>query len=168
MTRRLSAACVALVLAWVSVTAADDLSVSVDPKANLSVFRTFALHSGKIDSPRPELDNPLFVKKMSTTIRAALTARGLKETADHPDLLVDYTVTGEDFSMGVPTPMRGVGPQPVRSTAGTLVIDLTKPGDSNPVWRGKYSDEEGTGSKLVQKLPEDAKKLVARYPQHTK
>jgi hypothetical protein len=27
-----------------------------------------------------------------------------------------------------------------------------------------YRDDESTGSKLVQKLPEDAKKLLARYP----
>jgi hypothetical protein len=148
--------------------AGDDLSIQVDPRADFSTFRTFALRNGKINSPRPELDNPLFVKKLGTTIRTALVAKGLKETTTSPDLLVDYTLTGEDISIGMPTPARGVGPRPVRFTEGTLVIDITKAGDTNPVWRGIYRDDESTGSKLMQKLPEDAKKLIARYPRRTK
>jgi len=154
---------------WCAVpVAGDDLSVQVDPRADFSTFRTFALRNGKINSPRPELDNPLFVKKLGTTIRAALTAKGLKEAATSPDLVVDYTLTGDDISIGMPTPVRGVGPRPVRFTEGTLVIDITKPGDTSPVWRGVYRDDESTGSKLMQKLPEDAKKLIARYPRLTK
>jgi hypothetical protein len=148
--------------------AGDELSVQVDPLADFSAFRTFALRTGKIDSPRPELDNSLFVKKLGTAIRAALTARGLTEATGRPDLIVDYVVTGEDFTMGVPTQTRGLGPQPVRFTEGTLVIDMTRPGDPNPVWRGAYRDDEPTGSKLVQKLPEDAKKLVDKYPRLAK
>jgi hypothetical protein len=44
------------------------------------------------------------------------------------------------------------------------VIDMKRPGDRDPVWRGVYRDDEQTGSKLVQKLPNDAKKLIERYP----
>ena len=73
-----------------------------------------------------------------------------------------------DFSTGVPTPARGIGPQPVRFTEGTLVIDLVRPGGPNPVWRGVYRDEESTGSKLMLKLPEDAKKLIDRYPRRNR
>jgi hypothetical protein len=159
--------CVGVVLGAVCV-AADDLSVQVDPSANFAVFKTFAMRGSKVDSPRPELDNRLFVKKLSTTIRAALTARGLTETAAGPDLLVDFAIAGEDFNLGVRSPLRGVGPQPVRYTQGTLVIDLTRPGGSDPVWHGVYRDDEDTGSKLVQKLPEDAKKLVDKYPRRAR
>jgi hypothetical protein len=165
--RRLAAACVGLVLSAVCL-AADDLSVQVDPSANFAVFKTFVMRGGKVDSPRPELDNSLFVKKLRTTIRAALTARGLTETTVRPDLLVDFAVSGEDISLGVRSPLRGVGPQPVRYTQGTLAIDLTRPGGSDPVWHGVYRDDEDTGSKLVQKLPEDAKKLIDKYPRRAK
>ncbi len=167
MATRPASACVALLLS-VAVVSADDLSVQVDPKADFSVLATFAMRDGKIDSPRPELDNPLFAKKLVTTIRAALTAKGLKETAARPDLFVDYRLSGEDISIGVRGAFRGQGPQPLRSTEGTLVIDLTRPGDQAPVWRGVYRDDESTGSKLMQKLPEDAKKLIARYPPRSK
>ena len=47
-------------------------------------------------------------------------------------------------------------------------IDLSRPNDTIPVWRGTYRDDENTGSKLMLKLPEDAKKLLARYPQRSK
>ena len=171
------AMCGVLALGVVCLSA-DDLSIQVDPQADFSRFKTFSIRDGKIDSPRPELDNPLFVKKLGTTIRDALKAKGLTATADRPDLLVDFSLKGEDISLGVPSaarglgpqprgagpPPRGLGPQPLRFTEGTLVIDLTRPGEQAPVWRGMYRDDEGTGSKLMQKLPEDAKKLIDRYP----
>jgi hypothetical protein len=144
--------------------AADDLSVVVAPGTVFSKFRTFAIRDQKIYSERPELDNPLFAKRLATTIRVALSARGLTHTTATPDLYVDYVLTGEDIHTSRPTPMRGVGPQPVRYTAGTLVIDLSKPDETEPVWRGVYRDDENTGSKLMQKLPDDARKLIDRYP----
>lgn len=156
-------AAVCLLLATVALSA-DDLSVQVDPHANLSSFKTFAIREGKLAYARPELDNPLFEKRLAKTIRAGLTAKGLKDTAASPDLVVHFTLTGEDVSIGVRGMVRGAGPQPRRSTQGTLVIDLTRPGEQTPVWRGVYRDDESTGSKLVEKLPEDAKKLIDRYP----
>ena len=161
--RRLAAVSVGLMLGVVCL-AADDLTVNVDPRADFTLFKTFAVNEGTIDSPRPELDNPLFAKKLRTTIRAALTSRGLKQVTSQPDLLVDFIVTGEDINTTQRGGGRGIGPQPLRFTQGTLVIDLTRPGETAPVWRGTYRDDEETGSKLVQSLPEDAKKLIDRYP----
>lgn len=163
MRNRLSAACLGVVLS-VAMVWADDLSVQVDPKANFSAFKTFAIRVTKIESDRPELDNPLFIKKLSATIRDVLLQKGLKPTNGRPDLLVDYTLTNEDISTSQRGMVRGAGPQPLRFTQGTLVIDLTRPGDTTPVYRGTYRDDESTGSKLMQKLPEDARKLLAKYP----
>lgn len=167
MRRLAAAASVGLMLGAVCL-AADDLSVNVDPRADFSLFKTFALRDSKVDSPRPELDNSLFVKKLSVTIRAALTSRGLKEVTDQADLLVDFRVASEDITTSQRGGGRGIGPQPLRFTQATLVIDLTRPNYPAPVWRGVYRDDEMTGSKLVQKVPEDAKKLVARYPQRAR
>ena len=153
----------ALVIAPVGV-GADDISVVFAKGTVFSQFKTFALRDQKIYSERPELDNPLFAKRLATAIRTAMSARGLTTTTGTPDLYVDYTLTGEDIHTSRPTPMRGVGPQPVRYTAGTLVIDLSRPDETEPVWRGVYRDDETTGSKLMQKLPDDARKLIDRYP----
>ena len=141
----------------------DDLNIMVDPNADFSRFRTFAVRVGKIDSPRPEIDNPLFAKRMTRTIGAALAAKGLREVASKPDLLVDYSIASGDVSGTQRGGGRGIGPQPLRFTVGLLTIDLTRPGDQQPLWRGVYRDDEMTGSKLMQKLPEDAKKLIAKY-----
>ena len=146
--------------AWLS---ADDLSVVVDPKADFSKLKTFAVRVGKIASNRPEIDNVLFAKRLTRTIRVALTAKGLKEVTGQPDLLVDYSIASEDINTTQRGGGRGIGPQPLRFTVGMLVIDMTRPGDQNPVWRGVYRDDEMTGSKLFQKLPEDARKLIAKY-----
>ena len=138
--------------------AADELSVTVDPKANFALFKTFAFRDRKIDSDRPELDNRLFIKKLESTVRTSLLAKGLTEAGSGPDLLVDLILTGEDVNTTVRYPGSGMGLQPMRFTAGTLVIDMKRPGEPDPVWRGVYRDDEQTGSKLVQKLPDDAKK----------
>jgi hypothetical protein len=154
----------ALVAGSIAAVTADDLSVVKAPDADFSSFGTFAIHDGTIHTGRPELDNRLFARKLARTIRAALEAGGFKEAAIQPDLVVDFTLTGEDFAVGERPPARGLGPQPRRFTEGTLVIDLSKNGDKDPLWRGTYRDDESTGSKLVQKLPDDARKLIDRLP----
>jgi hypothetical protein len=157
---------VSLVLAsiWmVGLSAADDIAVQVDPRIDLATIRTFSMRTPTVHSPRPELDNPLLVKLLSRTIRAALESRGLTES-DTPDVVVDVTLTSEDIALGAPSRARGLGPRPERFTEGTLVIDLTPPAGASPIWRGTYRDEERTGSRLVRKLPEDARKLIGRFP----
>jgi hypothetical protein len=165
--RQLAALWTVSILTTVCI-AADDLNVQQDPRADLSMFKTFGLRGGTIKSERPELDNPLFANKVSRSIRTALIARGLTEATGSPDLLVDFTITGADISTTERTAVRGVGPRSVRSTEATLVIDLKRPGTASSVWRGVYRDDEKTGSKLVRKLPEDAKKLIDRFPRHTR
>lgn len=151
------------------------MSVNYDPNVDFSVFKTFKLRPASVESNRPELDNPLFEKMMERAIESALEAKGLTEADNLPGLFVDYRITNNEISTSRPGTQipagpgwrgRGTttGPQPVRFTEGTLVIDLTRPGDPAPVWRGVYRDDESTGSKLVQKLPADARKLLAKYP----
>jgi len=41
---------------------------------------------------------------------------------------------------------------------------VTKRSTSELLWRGIYTDDELTASKLVGRLPADAKKLLAEYP----
>ena len=162
----------AIALAGSVLLRADEMSINFDPKVDFSVFKTFLVREKTIKSPRPELDNRLFTKMLERTIESVLGAKGLTETEDLPGLFVDVRITGEDVSTtrrgnAIPIPgQRSVssGPQSVRFTEATLVIDLVRPGDPVPIWRGVYRDDESTGSKLVQKLPEDAKKLLAKYP----
>jgi hypothetical protein len=93
-----------------------------------------------------------------------MVERGLTHSPGHADLLIDFSLAGDDHTTTARGSFRGQGPQPVRFTEGTLVIDMSRPAETDPVWRGVYRDDEQTGSKLVQKLPQDARKLIDRYP----
>jgi hypothetical protein len=162
-----------------SVLLADDRHVDFNANTDFSSIKTFAIREGKVNSQKPELNNRLFVQKLGEAIRAELTARGLKETADRPDLFVDFSIAGMDYSTVERQPatripdgpggqrgyvVEGTGPQPVLSSEGTLVIDMTTTQPSVLVWRGTYRDQESSGPKLAQKLPGDAKKILSGYP----
>jgi len=164
--------CVLVVLTVAVV--ADESSVQSDPKADFSALRTFAFRAQQVASRREELDNPLFLKKLTAAIRASLIAKGLTERSDRPDVVVDFTVTGEEFGDVERRLIRGLrgGParvsRPIRISEGTLVIDIYRRQDAEAIWRGVYRDDERTGSKLTYKLPEDAKRLLAKYPKLTR
>src|SRR5438093_12877009 len=95
---RVTALSIALACSFAVVLAADDRNIDFDRHTDFSTLRSFALHEGKVNSPSPELNNPLLVRKIGDAIRAALLSKGLKETANSPDLIVDYSIVGEDFS----------------------------------------------------------------------
>ena len=159
----------ALVATTVMVVA-DESSVQSDPTADFSALRTFAIRAQQVASRREELDNPIFLKKLAAAIRTSLVAKGLTERTDQPDVVVDFTVTGEEFADVERRLIRGIrgGPvrvsRPIRISEGTLVIDIYRRQEAEPIWRGVYRDDERTGSKLTSRLPEDAKRLLAKYP----
>jgi hypothetical protein len=150
---------------------ADDRSITFDKNVEFSTFKTFAVHDVRVSSSRPELSNALFATQVGEAIRTVLTAKGLTETPDRADLLVDSSVTGVDYSIGSagranPLPPGRPTPSfaPVSFTEGTLVIDLTAGQSSKLVWHGVYRRPRDSAAKLAQKLPDDAKKLLSEYP----
>jgi len=161
-----------------AILSADDRHVEFDTHTDFSKIKTFTIHQATIDSQRPELNNSLFAARLGDAIRDALKSKGMKETEDNPDIFVDYTVAGKDYSIVQNNPdvqipgglgqrgtlIRGSGPQSVRFSEGTLLIDLTTREGGRLVWRGVYTEQESNGSKLAQKLPADAKSIVSEYP----
>ena len=156
---RITALCVGLVVS-ASLLLADDQNVDFDIHTNFSTLRTFALRDGKVDSGHPELNNPLIVRKVGDAVRAALTAKGLTETANSPDIFVDYSISGQDFAA-----QRG---GPAAFSQGTLVIDLVKRDSKSLVWRAVYRDNEKNNARLARKLSDDARKLLSAYPPRQK
>lgn len=169
MIRRVTVIVAVIVSLGIAVSA-DESSVQADPSADFSRFRTFAFRAQQVQSRREELDNPLFLKKLARSIRDALMAKGLTETRDRPDLLVAFTVTGEEFADVQRSLVRGIRGgavairRPIRVSEGTLIIDMFRRDESEPIWRGVYRDDERVGSKLTYKLLEDAKRLLEKYP----
>jgi len=163
-----------------AVLLADDHSVIFDEDIDFSIFKTFTLREGAMRSDRPELKFPAVMQNLGGAIRAALTARGLKEAADRADLVVEYSVTGQDYDIGpfgranaVRSGSRGgrgagaIGGQ-VDFTEATLVIDLKRREPDELLWRGVYHDTEDQAAKLADALPKDAVTLLSQYPPRKK
>jgi len=162
---------------------ADDYNVDLDKSVDYSKLKTFLIRPGKMDSGRQELNNSLVLKKITDSIRAVLLSKGLTEVTAQPNVIVEFTVSGADYyvgpggiarpiaaSLGNPGPRGSRGPEgsgerdPVDFSIGTLVIDVNVTQPTRLIWRGVYHDNEDNSFKLGQKLPEDAKKLLSKYP----
>jgi len=156
---------------------ADDNTVDFDADVAFASFRTFAIKDGKIDSARPEVNNSLVANSLKKAIRDELVTRGLKETADKPDILIQYIIDATEYSVGSGGRANPIGPgrggraerggstaTPVDFIEGILVIDVSTAQPAQLVWRGVYRDDEKNSAKFAQKLTGDARKLLSQYP----
>lgn len=161
-----------------SAAAADSGSISFESGVDFRALRTFAIRDGRIDSPKPEVDNRLFRQRMDDSIRAALVKKGLREVAGSPDMIVTFHFSDADFSEVTrsepvrvpPIPGQQPGfvvppsePRPLLFTEGTLVIDVLD-ARGTLVWRGTARNRERSGPTLSRKLSDDARRLLAKYP----
>jgi hypothetical protein len=159
------------VMLGAAILSADDRSITFDKNVDFLTFKSFAVHDVKIVSSRPELSNSLFATQIGDAIRKGLTAKGLTETSDRPDLFVDSSVTGVDYSIGSAGRANAIPPgrsppsfAPVSFTEGTLVIDLTAREPAKLVWHGVYRRPRDSAAKLAEKLPDQATRLLLDYP----
>ena len=167
-----------LALPAIACVAADYIA-DFDRQVDFSAFRTFAIRGTAIRLDRPEINSPLVRQGIISTIRAALTAHGLKEAAADADLVVDFTVSGQRFTInewgnaipldedsgGIPVPPGNPWRfQPESFVQGVLVVDLTDPHSGLLIWRGVYRKRENNSGLLAHGLPDYAKQLLAGYP----
>ena len=172
---RAFALAVALILSTAVLTA-DDHSVIFDEDVDFSIFKTFTLREGVMRSDRPELRFPAVMQNLGGAIRVALTTKGLKEVPDRADLVVEYSVTGQDYDIGPfgranvvragSRGRRGAGPSggQVDFTDATLVVDLKRRDSDQLLWRGVYHDTEEEAAKLADALTKNAATLLSQYP----
>ncbi|MFI5073268.1 MAG: DUF4136 domain-containing protein, partial [Terriglobales bacterium] len=129
-----------IILTLLTVTAAaQKVIVQFDRAADFSKYKTFAIRNGQLSSRNPALNSDLVKKRFDSDIERYLTARGLTEVADHPDLNVVYRF-GSARKMKVetyPAGWYGWGTRAVRVpyAEGTLVLDLRDPCTHSLVWR---------------------------------
>ncbi len=155
-----------MLVAFSPALLADDYIVDVDRKLDFSAIRTFAIRGAFVRINRPELNNQVVIDGTTTYIRSALSAKGLKEVADNPDVLLDWKSPVRDLPS-----MNGAGPLPrkcgrvkasgARSTRRcggllhrrVLVLDMTARSSGLLIWRGVYQDNEMNSGKLARDLP---------------
>jgi len=161
-----------------TIVLADQHSINFDEKIDFSKIKTFSVREGKSDNDWPEINNPLFLKRLGETVRSELKARGLKESLDRPDVVVDFRVGGSKVNIVERNPAiripgqrglaSGAGPQSVRYPQGTLIIDVTARDSNLLIWQAHYRDDEDNATQLSRKLPQDAKNLLSQYPPRRK
>jgi uncharacterized protein DUF4136 len=163
------AALAALTLIFVSLPLrADQKDTDFDPQTDFLKFKTFTLRQAQIDAKAPELNSPLVRKKIEDAIRAQLTAKGLTEVQNRPDLVVNFRFGSanrrqvESFPAGRWGRARRI--ETFRFTEGTLIVNLMETEGRELVWRGIYRDDESNPGKISNKLPDDVKKLFSDFP----
>jgi hypothetical protein len=157
---------VALLLA--SPVLADEKNIDFDAETDFAKFKTFSIRNGQITTQKPELRGPLVQSRIEAALRAQLKAKGLTETQNGGDLIVNYRLGAGDRRevQRVPAGRRGrlTRLDTYTYTEGTLLVDLTAAEPRGLVWRGVYRDDESNAGKLSDKLPDDIKKLFEDYP----
>ena len=143
----------AAVLTVMPVLAAGQRHVVFDDKVDFASVTTFAMRAGRATTTRPELNNRLILSKVEPAIRSGLLAKGLKESADAPDVFVAFRV-GED---------RPNGPS-VIFNRGTLVIEVIARDGNRTIWQGIQTDDTTNPGKVAERLPGSVKKLLSEYP----
>ncbi|MFI5072601.1 MAG: DUF4136 domain-containing protein [Terriglobales bacterium] len=159
----------AIILSLLTLSAAaQKVIVQFDRAADFSKYKTFAIRNGQLSSRNPALNSDLVKKRFDSDIERYLTARGLTEVADHPDLNVVYRF-GSARKMKVetyPAGWYGWGTRAVRVpyAEGTLVLDLRDPSTHSLVWRAISSEDKEDPNKIEGKLDDMVKKSFDKYP----
>jgi len=165
-----------------AVAGAADQLVDFDHQIDFSAVHTFSMRGTVIHSDRPEIHSTLVAEEVTASIRAALTARGLREIPQDADVSVDWSAGGQRFTInewghaialdeepgGMPVP-RG-NPwrnNPESFVEGLLVVDLTAK-SGLLVWRGVYRNREHDSARLAHQLSGYAQHLLAAYPPRRK
>jgi len=151
-----------LTLCLASIFVANQKTTNFDSEVDFSTIKSFAIGEVKSRSTLPELNNLLLLQRVGDSIRAQLTAKGLRETSSSPDVLMNCHVDDVYYDGPGRNPQRGLGGTgPVQ---GIVVVDMVHRESSMLIWQGTYRDNEDNGSKVARNLPSDVSKLLAQYP----
>ncbi len=164
-------ACTALIVQAGNIYASED-NVDYDHSVDFSKFQTFQM----ADTSKGALAqaNQLMDQRVHDLVVKHMTALGMKEVTENPDLMVTYDASTKEnhvlntfgapmgpvgFGMGVGwRRFGGVGMATTTETTftdGTLVIDAYTPADKKMVWRG-------TAEAAVSDNPEKTTKHIEK------
>jgi hypothetical protein len=171
---RSTAALLAAAVLLPVVLFAQKTSFDYDKTASFATFKTYAIKEGT------KVGDPLIDKRIETAIEAQLAAKGLKASAEKPDVTVIYHVAFDKqkditaFSTGGgPYGYRwggGWGTTDVRVNEiliGTLVIDIADANKNEVVWRGmgvKEVDVQAKAERRDKNINAAVEKILKNFP----
>src|SRR4029434_3889345 len=114
------------ILLFTVVVIADQRTINFDDEADFSKIETFAIGEIKSKSTLPELNNPLILQEVRDAVRRHLKAKGLREAADKPDVLMNCHIDDIYYDGPGRRPERGFGSDGSRPVQGILVVDMVQ------------------------------------------
>jgi Domain of unknown function (DUF4136) len=159
----------ALGLLMVLGASAQKVTFESDPAVNFSLFKTFTLVQGRLNSRSPALNGELVRKRLDFDVQKYLAARKLTYVPSFPaDLTVQYTLGAANRTEveAYPAGWYGWGTRWVRVpyTEGTLVIDVRNAATRSLVWRSVARLDKRDPSKIEGKLDDMVRKSFDKYP----
>jgi hypothetical protein len=149
---------------------ADTHTVVTDRTVDFSVFKTYVIRDGyptyevplRLFRGRPAAADPKSVQAIRDAIRLALSSKGLTETLDSADLIVNFRTEMDTHPREFPGFINPMG-QPAIAM-GMVSVDLSIAESDNAIWHAHYIEYEDSLAKVEKRLPGDAKKLLAEFP----
>ena len=150
---------------------ADTHRVIADETTDFSAFKTFVVRQGYPTAMQPGSGNqgtkrlpdvdPKWTQAVHDALRATLSSRGLNETLDSADLIVNFRVEVTTHSKA---PSGEFGSGHPAFVTGIVVVDFTNPATDAVIWHTQYIDNEESSTKVEKRLADDVKKLLSEYP----
>ena len=171
--------CALLIAGAVANAGAQKVKAEFDKSLDFSKFKTFTW------APRGAVSRPLLADAIAGAIEEELTARGLRQVSEHPDLYIEmygsmdsdmavsYTDLYSGYSGGIPPfdqsfLMWGAVPGATTTVVvqkGQLVVDLIDAAHKKVAWRGIARDNLSEDRlKLVKQVNSAVEKMFAKYP----
>jgi len=163
---------IAAVVLAPAVVLAQKTSFDYDKTANFAAFKTYSLKDGT------KVGDPLIDNRIVSAIETELAAKGMKASAEKPDVTVVYhiafdkqkDITAYNTGRGGYRWGGGWGTTDVRVNeilVGTLVIDVADANKGELVWRGvgvKEVDVQAKAEKRDKNISAAVKKILKDFP----
>jgi len=163
---------IAAVVLAPAVVLAQKTSFDYDKTANFAAFKTYSLKDGT------KVGDPLIDNRIVSAIETELAAKGMKASAEKPDVTVVYhiafdkqkDITAYNTGRGGYRWGGGWGTTDVRVNeilVGTLVIDIADANKGELAWRGigvKEVDVQAKAEKRDKNISAAVKKILKDFP----
>ena len=167
---------IAAVVLAPAVVLAQKTSFDYDKTANFAAFKTYSLKDGT------KVGDPLIDNRIVSAIETELAAKGMKASAEKPDVTVVYhiafdkqkDITAYNTGRGGYRWGGGWGTTDVRVNeilVGTLVIDIADANKGELAWRGigvKEVDVQAKAEKRDKNINNAVAKILKNYPPKAK
>ena len=155
-----------LFLALPALAFAQKVTVEFDQSMEFSSLKTFKLLDGTFNSKDSTLNNDIVRKNLQNDIRRKLTAKGLTESADKPDVIVSYSLGSANRKQTDRYPTRWGGARRVTThyAEGTLVIDMRDPLRQELVWRAVAVADSHDPARIQARLGDMVRKSFDKFP----